>query len=948
MYCKECGKPLPEDAKFCVNCGMKISVSDLSFVETEEHTASVVDADTLKSADGAYVYKSDPEFQWNVEERPKRRVLDPETGEFNWETDIDREQKRAEHERLAQAARRERQRVEQAEKIHDEELRIRALAEEKQRLREAEEKRLADAAEAMRKAEEMLAAHRAKSRAEEERDAQELLDHIDNENKIAEEKAQSESAAKIDKFYTHNQKNEEFQKLLDEQYEKLKNRRAGGQAEHEEQEGAGGGKDGASQGKSEDLNVSKTEGNSIKRKTATGDELLQRMAKERDDETDELIQRSLNASRKFDTKELKRDIIEIALERAGVASEMLDTNFDGVEDPREVFERERNNTMVLTTGLGKDLEKTDIEDYDGVLGEKVSNEPGSIGIQPEIESTGFTPMFKKEAAAADGETTQTTPHMDDSAKPNPQKDLQEEGDASDEFDVVDEQRKRGVFEWLFGKSGKNDEDIAAEEVSENKEIPESEESVTSAKEPEEEIKEELDDVSVEVCATNESDIEACVNKDEMTTEEEVEKSHEEIEDSSDAELNSQMSLRERVGADIRPNESIRETMGIKEVLNADASTDESGADEAVEDESQSDSKSENPSLSELMQDPAVRAKKYRKGSETAELEARKIENEEFIKSKNLSPAEAEAFRRKRALDALWGTMNVEMPKEVMENSADGTESSQEDSVARDEFFDDLPEKSKAGKVIAAIIIVLILADGWAIGTTRFAPSSAAAKFINENCPQTVKWFDAVAGKAKHKESDEDSEAKKEAKKRAEEIEKKEANDRRIALVQKYVANNFNGNIKNIVINPKLAFDKAARYDMDDVSISKPIVSTEWYKTPEGESITHEEAIIATMLAYESSRVDYENSGNKKIQQFTVEGSGAYEAALTKLTKAGEKMEFEELEIGDIRVGNEHFYVWTRETFRLVQADGTNSERIFQKVYFMTGIDNKMLIMGSFN
>ena len=52
MYCKECGKPLPEDAKFCVNCGMKISDSDVSFVETEKRTASTVEADTSKSADG--------------------------------------------------------------------------------------------------------------------------------------------------------------------------------------------------------------------------------------------------------------------------------------------------------------------------------------------------------------------------------------------------------------------------------------------------------------------------------------------------------------------------------------------------------------------------------------------------------------------------------------------------------------------------------------------------------------------------------------------------------------------------------------------------------------------------------------------------------------------------------------------------------------------------------
>ena len=66
-------------------------------------------------------------------------------------------------------------------------------------------------------------------------------------------------------------------------------------------------------------------------------------------------------------------------------------------------------------------------------------------------------------------------------------------------------------------------------------------------------------------------------------------------------------------------------------------------------------------------------------------------------------------------------MNVEMPKEIIENSADEAESLQEDSGMREELFDEPPKKSKVGKAIAAIIIVLILADGWAIGTTRFAP-----------------------------------------------------------------------------------------------------------------------------------------------------------------------------------------------------------------------------------
>ena len=201
---------------------------------------------------------------------------------------------------------------------------------------------------------------------------------------------------------------------------------------------------------------------------------------------------------------------------------MLDTNFDGAEDPREIFERERNNTMVLT-------------------------------------ESAFTPMFKKEAASIDGEAAKMASEAEEKpadGAPATEKEPQETDFQNEEQDEADEQRKRGVFEWLFGKGEKKDENAA---VTEDRE------------EQAETIKEET--------AKNREDL---------------------SDDTCDKELNSQMSLRERVGADIRPNESIRETMSMKieegmsedvvsqavappeEVSNADVPIDESRADESAE------------------------------------------------------------------------------------------------------------------------------------------------------------------------------------------------------------------------------------------------------------------------------------------------------------------------------------------------------------------------------
>ncbi len=904
MYCKECGKALPDDAKFCISCGTEVFSGNGDFSDSAGRSRQsggeanrTVNGQEVQKNEGEYIYKRDPEFRWNVEERPKKRIFDADTGEFNWETDWERDQKKAEHERLAQAARRERQRVEMAEKSHAEEMRLRAVAEEKQRLKAMEEQRMADAAEAMRKAEEMLAAHRAKTREEEEKHAAELLDNIDRENKMAEETAQNESAAKIDKFYTYNQKNEDFQKLLDEQYEKLKKRQPGGAV-----------------GEPVDLKVSKTEAAAIKHSIGS-EEMLEKIAKDQEDdrETDELIQRSITDSRKFDTKELKRDIIEIALERAGVDSEMLDTHFDGPEDPREKFERERDNTMVLTGGLVE-------------------------------EESGFTPLFKKEAAEAGIQAT--------SLSEEEQADTADKQPEIPAESIADEQRKRSVFEWLFGKGKKENLENIVEDLGSLSEEAESEtaETVEVVETTEAVEGTELEETAPDKTASAEEESDA-----DSASESRAEKSDfgeyktdsekEEKEAPEEIELNSQMSRKERLNADIRENETIRETMNLPKISEDAEAGEESEAEEKA---------AAGATLAELMQDPSVRAKKYRKGRDTEELEAREIANEKMIEEMNLPPDEAEAFRRKRALDALWGTMNIEIPDnggekgEKSENAADPISEAAGDSKNPTPELPEEEKPKKTGrKVVAAILLILLIGEGWMIGTTRLAPDSGAAKFINKNIPQAVSWVDPLLGERTKKKQNEE-EAERRARERAEELTRKETNDRRIALVEKHISSNVNGNISNIVINPNLKFDKAAKYAVDDVLISKPIVSVEWYKSEDGTAVTHEEIIIATLLAYESLRVDFENSGVRKLQDYIARGTQAEQDAAEKLSKNGEKMAFDKLEIGEIRVGNEYFYVWTRETLKFSRSDGSGSEKIFQKIYCMSAVDNKMYISKALN
>lgn len=213
MYCTKCGHKLVAEDKFCSGCGAKVVVKDDGTVETvanEINTTPDVDKFSLNIDDSEPLFEPfdfkafgfdfenlglgegvdrdektgvpeviSEEFNWNTGEFPDREASKTEDIDFNWSLTPD-EPKKAETVAV------------EPEPIAVEEIKLDVPeVSEKEAPAQEEEK---------------------KSTLEEE-----LFGDLNS--KTDETRKQSEE---IDKFFTFNQKNEEFQKILDREYEKVK------------------------------------------------------------------------------------------------------------------------------------------------------------------------------------------------------------------------------------------------------------------------------------------------------------------------------------------------------------------------------------------------------------------------------------------------------------------------------------------------------------------------------------------------------------------------------------------------------------------------------------------------------------------------------------------------------------------------------------------------------
>lgn len=212
MYCKKCGKKLADGDRFCGNCGTRTEVSSMGFSEEPEKPKKNFDFGS---------------FNWDLEGYPDAEKSTTDDIDFNWNSVLEEKKRRElEEKSFVEPAMSEN---ELFDKLKSEENNKSAteisfdweLGNTTRVDKTSKYDRLVNKADSERNMVNGLSI--------DESDLEEVsapINDVDNiEVALAEGLAAAASPRKsIDRFYTFNQKNEEFQALLDQEYERLRNR----------------------------------------------------------------------------------------------------------------------------------------------------------------------------------------------------------------------------------------------------------------------------------------------------------------------------------------------------------------------------------------------------------------------------------------------------------------------------------------------------------------------------------------------------------------------------------------------------------------------------------------------------------------------------------------------------------------------------------------------------
>ena len=234
--------------------------------------------------------------------------------------------------------------------------------------------------------------------------------------------------------------------------------------------------------------------------------------------------------------------------------------------------------------------------------------------------------------------------------------------------------------------------------------------------------------------------------------------------------------------------------------------------------------------------------------------------------------------------------------------------------ANEDYIDDEDDDEKGGKgrvflkIVLAILIIILVVEVAGMGIRFLAPQSKAAEFIDT---QLNKVIQLITG--------EDTEYSViAAQVRQEPMEDK------TELINAQIDKNKNGNIKSIVYNADLAYDQETDGKISDLVLSTPMTVVEWGRDEKNYPVYFDEQVVGQIIAYESNKVEWMNNGDKTIFEMIDKDTSLYKD-VKKLK--GKKLdgEFSKLEIGEIRQAGSNYYVWVRETI----GDNTT-----EKVYSM--------------
>ena len=253
------------------------------------------------------------------------------------------------------------------------------------------------------------------------------------------------------------------------------------------------------------------------------------------------------------------------------------------------------------------------------------------------------------------------------------------------------------------------------------------------------------------------------------------------------------------------------------------------------------------------------------------------------------------------------------------------------------------EKRKSSpikRIVVGIIVLLLVAELGAVGVTLASPHSGVAKMIDQNAGFAVHWLKGVMPEKEAPPVDENNDAEEE-----EETPLPESNFLPITegaqLVQSQLARNVN--IESVTWNGTLAYDPNKDYGLDDLNKSAAIANNYWYTKEDGTKVAYDQEVAGTLIAFDSGWIDYVNNGDTALMPLLKEGGEAYENT-KKFSKVKKMTEvFRSLQIGEVRVGGQGFYIWAKEDFEITEKGKTTAKQ-YSWIYYMEPVDNQMKIV----
>ncbi len=364
-------------------------------------------------------------------------------------------------------------------------------------------------------------------------------------------------------------------------------------------------------------------------------------------------------------------------------------------------------------------------------------------------------------------------------------------------------------------------------------------------------------------------------------------------------------------------------------------------------------------------------------SETEEASGMKTEAETAAREEPAIPEEAEEPAMQEAIEEepaiqedlqfAEGDKLAETERRFPEDSrlAEAEHRLPEDIKVEAEEVEMEEEKRKGSvtQILLVIIAIILAAEILILGIRYFAPESSASKAIGTAQAQIYDvvsgWMsgasDLFSGDDEQTPSDGDDQNKVDDDQDGESADGQEDNSTppapapdpnptadKNALIASQLG--LNKNIQEVKAVEALAYQSGKDYGLADINNSKPISNNIWQTPENGEPVYYDQAIVGTIIAFDSQWIDYVNNGDKSVLSLLKKDSKAYRNAVS-FSKAGKITEtFKQLQIGEIRQGSEAFYVWAYEEIQITEKGATRNQN-YDYIYHLEPVDGKMQIIN---